>query len=147
MTTSPIIAKLADTPPIVGSVSIETNGSFAFDNSCKTAVVLAIWNSELTPSCMRAPPLDVMQTNGTRLSYATRTPRTKRSPTTEPIDPPMNSNSNTASTSGVDLMLPCITTSASVSPVSSSAADRRSGYLRVSLNFRLSIGSTSDPIS
>src|SRR5690349_19335258 len=45
----------------------------------------------------------------------------------------MNSNSNTASTSGVDLMLPCITTSESVSPVSSSAAERRSGYLRVSL--------------
>ena len=104
------------------------NGSRALVSSCSTAVVLAIWNSELTPSCMRAPPDAEMQTNGTRFSYATRTPRTKRSPTTEPIEPPMKSNSKQASTSGTLLMLPCITTSASVSPVSSSAAASRSGY-------------------
>src|SRR5438552_8950313 len=82
-----------------------------------------------------------------RFSYATRTPRTKRSPTTDPIEPPMKSNSNTAITSGAERMLPCMTTSASVSPVSSSAAESRSGYFRVSLNFRLSIGRTSEPIS
>ncbi len=117
------------------------------ESSCSTAVVFAIWKSELTPSCMRAPPLEVMHTNGMRFSYDTRTPRTKRSPTTEPIEPPMKSNSKTATTSGADLMLPCMTTSESVSPVSSSAAERRSGYLRVSLNFSVSIGSTSDPIS
>src|SRR6266550_203580 len=92
---SPIIAKLAETPPMVGSVRIDTNGSRALVSSCSTAVVFAIWNSELTPSCMRAPPLEVMHTNGMRFSYDTRTPRTKRSPTTEPIDPPMKSNSKT----------------------------------------------------
>ena len=32
------------------------------------AVVFAIWNSELTPSCMRAPPDAEMQTKGTRFS-------------------------------------------------------------------------------
>ena len=137
----------ADTPPIVGSVRIDTNGNCALVNSCNTAVVFAIWNSELTPSCIRAPPEAEMQTKGTRLSNATRTPRTKRSPTTDPIEPPMNSNSKHASTSGTPLMLPCITTSASVSPVSSRAAASRSGYFFWSLNLRLSTGTTSEPIS
>jgi hypothetical protein len=59
----------------------------------------------------------------------------------------MNSNSNAAMTSGTLAMLPCITTSASVSPVSSSAAARRSGYFFWSLNLSESIGRTSDPIS
>ena len=59
----------------------------------------------------------------------------------------MNSNSNAATTSGTPFTLPCMTTSASVSPVSSSAAASRSGYFFVSLNLRLSIGSTSEPIS
>ena len=57
-------------------------------------------------------------------TIATRTPRTKRSPTTEPIDPPMNSNSNAAATTPSDLTAPCITTRASVSPVASSEAVR-----------------------
>src|SRR5690242_1039449 len=137
----------ADTPPMVGSVRIDTKGRRALVSSWSTAVVFAIWNSELTPSCMRAPPDADTQTNGSRFSNATRTPRTKRSPTTEPIEPPMKSNSNTAVTSGTLFTLPCMTTSASVSPVSSSAASRRSGYFFVSLNFRLSTGTTSRPIS
>ena len=61
-------AKLADTPPIVGSVRIDTIGSRARASSCSTAVVFAIWNSELTPSCMRAPPEADPHTNGTRFS-------------------------------------------------------------------------------
>ena len=44
------------------------NGSRALVSSCSTAVVLAIWNSELTPSCMRAPPDAEMQTKGMRFS-------------------------------------------------------------------------------
>ena len=39
-------AKLADTPPIVGSVSTEMNGSFASASLAIIAVVLAIWNSD-----------------------------------------------------------------------------------------------------
>ena len=42
MTTSPMKAKLADTPPIVGSVRIEMNGCFAAVSWCSDAVVLAI---------------------------------------------------------------------------------------------------------
>ena len=92
---------------------------------------------------MRAPPVAVKQTNGRLWSSAACTPRTKRSPTTEPIEPPMNSNSKAAATSGTFFIAPCITTSASVSPVSFSASSRRSGYLRESRNFRVSTGVTS----
>ena len=49
---------------------------------------------------MRAPPVAVKQTKGTFCSIAVSTPRTKRSPTTEPIEPPMKSNSKQAATSG-----------------------------------------------
>ena len=76
---------------------------------------------------MRAPPEAVTQTNGSFCSIATRTPRTKRSPTTEPIEPPMKSNSNAAHTTPSALIEPCITTSASPSAVCSCASARRSG--------------------
>ncbi|MNR13728.1 hypothetical protein D3C85_1301540 [compost metagenome] len=85
--------------------------------------------------------------NGARASTAACTPRTKRSPTTEPIEPPMKRNSKAATTAGMLWILPCITTSASSSPVLSAAATRRSGYFLLSLNFRMSIGLTSAPIS
>ena len=49
---------------------------------------------------MRAPPVAVKQTNGSFCSIAVCTPRTKRSPTTEPIEPPMKSNSKQATTTG-----------------------------------------------
>ena len=75
---------------------------------------------------MRAPPEAVTQMKGSFCSIATRTPRTKRSPTTEPIEPPMKSNSKAAHTTPSDLIAPCITTSASPSAVSSCASARRS---------------------
>ena len=96
---------------------------------------------------MRAPPLAVKHTKGNFCSTASSTPRTKRSPTTDPIEPPMKSNSNAATTTGRVRMAPCSTTSASVSLVDSIASLRRSGYLRLSLNFRVSSGRTSEPIS
>ena len=52
-------------------------------------------------SCIRAPPVALMQMKGTFCSRAVWAPRTKRSPTTEPIDPPMNSNSKQATTTGI----------------------------------------------
>ena len=96
---------------------------------------------------MRAPPVDVMQMNGTFCSMAVPTPRTNRSPTTEPIEPPMKSNSKHAATTGTAHIEPPMTTRASVSPVSSIASCRRSVYLRLSLNFSASTGNTSCPIS
>src|SRR5260221_699044 len=125
-TTSPIMAKLADTPPMVGSVSTVTNGRRRSARSVSAAVVLAICRSDSAPSCMRAPPEAQTHTNGSVCSMATRTPRTKRSPTTEPIQPPMKSNSKAAHTRPSALIDPCITTSASPSAVCSCASVRRS---------------------
>jgi hypothetical protein len=122
ITTSPMKANEADTPPMVGSVSTLMNGSFFSDSLVSMAVVLAICISDSRPSCMRAPPVAVMQMNGTFCSRATWAPRTKRSPTTEPIEPPMNSNSKQATTTGRLMMEPPCTISASVSPVASIAA-------------------------
>ena len=96
---------------------------------------------------MRAPPVAVKQMKGTFCSMAVSTPRTKRSPTTLPMLPPMNSNSKQAATTLTECTAPPITTSASVSPVFSIASLMRSGYLRLSLNFSASTGTTSCPIS
>src|SRR5471030_409085 len=90
ITTSPRKANEADTPPMVGSVSTLMKGSFFSDSLVSMAVVLAICISDSKPSCMRAPPVAVMQMNGTFCSSATCAPRTKRSPTTEPMEPPRN---------------------------------------------------------
>ena len=59
----------------------------------------------------------------------------------------MKSNSKQAATTGMLITAPPITTSASVSPVFSSASFSRSGYFLLSLNFSASTGSTSWPIS
>src|SRR5882672_2172237 len=50
MTTSPIMAKLAETPPMVGSVSTEMNGSLCAASCVSAAVVLAICMRENKPS-------------------------------------------------------------------------------------------------
>ncbi len=59
-------------------------------------------------------------------STAFCTPRTKRSPSTEPIEPPMKSNSKAATTTGRALSVPCMTTIESDSPVLAAASTRRS---------------------
>ena len=46
------------------------NGSFASARRASIAVVLAICISDSSPSCMRAPPVAVMQMNGTFCSIA-----------------------------------------------------------------------------
>jgi len=50
ITTSPIMAKLADTPPMVGSVRTVMNGALRPVSCVKAAVVLAICMSEKSPS-------------------------------------------------------------------------------------------------
>ncbi|KAG0919155.1 hypothetical protein G6F31_021228 [Rhizopus arrhizus] len=59
----------------------------------------------------------------------------------------MNSNSKQASVAGTPRIEPLMTTSASVSPVCLTASCRRSGYLRVSLNFSVSTERVVWPIS
>ena len=98
MLRSPSIARLADTPPVVGSVSTEMNGSRACAMRASTALVLLICSSDSRPSCMRAPPLDEKQISGRRCSRQCSAPRAKRSPTTEPIEPPRKRNSNAQAT-------------------------------------------------
>jgi hypothetical protein len=96
---------------------------------------------------MRAPPVAVKHTSGDFSSSALSTARAKRSPTTEPIEPPMKAKSNAQATSGLPLSWPCIATSASRSPVAFCAALIRSEYFFWSLNFSTSVGPSLVPIS
>ena len=48
-------AKEAETPPVVGSVSTAIYNPFSL-NLAKAWLVFAIWNKEITPSCILAPP-------------------------------------------------------------------------------------------
>ena len=132
---------------MVGSVNTEMNGRRALESWCRHEVVLAICISDNRPSCMRAPPEAVKQTKGIFSSAQASTARANRSPTTEPIDPPIKLNSKAAAINGTLNTVPCITTSASVSPVAFSASSRRSLYFLLSLNLRVSMGTTSLPIS
>ncbi len=96
---------------------------------------------------MRAPPLAEKQTKGAPMSRARSAPRAKRSPTTEPIEPPMNAKSKAAATIGRCSRLPSSTISASRSPVAFWLDLIRSTYFFWSLNFRTSVGPSSAPIS
>src|SRR3569833_435991 len=90
MLRSPSIARLADTPPVVGSDITEMYGKWAWARADYAADVFAICINEYNASCMRAPPLAVKHTNGVRCSMAWSTPRLHLSPTTDPMDPPRN---------------------------------------------------------
>ena len=66
--TSPSMAKLAVTPPVVGSVSTREVGQPRLGRAAASAAeVLAICISERMPSCMRAPPEAETMMTGTRL--------------------------------------------------------------------------------
>ena len=132
---------------MVGSVSTEMNGRFFSRSKCSDALVLVICISDVRPSCIRAPPEAATQIKEQPSAAARRTPCTKRSPTTEPIEPPIKRNSNAATTTGWPCNSPFITTNASSSPVALRAALKRSGYFLLSLNFKISVGFTAAPIS
>ena len=64
-TTSPRLAKLASTPPVVGCVSTE---SIAPPESCSSSIAQIVFGSCMSariPSCIRAPPDAEMATSGT----------------------------------------------------------------------------------
>ena len=67
---SPSIAKLAVTPPVVGSVSTEMYGSRARSSRASAALIFAICISESAPSIMRAPPEQDTMITGSRRSIA-----------------------------------------------------------------------------
>ncbi len=91
---------------------------------------------------MRAPPVAEKQTSGARSASERSAARVNFSPTTEPIEPPMYSNSNAVATIGFDFNVPLIAISASFSPVAFCAAAMRSRYFFESRNFKGSIGSS-----
>ena len=68
------------------------------------------------PACARRRVAE-KHTSAQRCSMQWSTARLKRSPTTEPIEPPRNWNSNAQATTGSPCSLPASTTSASRSPV------------------------------
>ncbi len=126
--TSPTAANEANTPPVVGSDRIETNGTPATLNRSSAARVLASCMSASVPSCIRAPPDALTISSGTRAARACSAARVTFSPTTAPIEPPMNPKSMTHTASWVPPIAPVPQTAASRMPVASWAALRRSGY-------------------
>src|SRR5439155_1734254 len=88
--TSPWKAKEAATPPVVGSSSTLMYGCRTCRNRARAALLFAICISEKIASCIRAPPEAEKMMAGMRRSVARSKMRVTFSPTTEPIDPPMN---------------------------------------------------------
>ena len=78
------------TPPVVGSVRMLTKGIPASCSSARAAETLAICMSERIPSCILAPPVAEMMTRGRSSEWARSMSLATFSPTTDPIEPPMN---------------------------------------------------------
>jgi hypothetical protein len=84
--------------------------------------------SASVPSCIRAPPEADTTISGIRSTNASSAARVTFSPTTEPIEPPMNPKSMTQTATAWPSMAPTPHTAASRSPVASWADAIRSGY-------------------
>ena len=97
-------------------------GSFCAFNFCKAAEVFAICIKEIIDSCMRAPPDVEKHTKGLFVLIASSTPLTNFSPTTPPIEPPINLNSKAATIIGIDSKEPEAMTIASFSPLAATAS-------------------------
>src|SRR5882762_7658206 len=136
---SPSMAKLAVTPPVVGSVSTEMYGSFSSSSRASAAETLASCMRLIVPSIMRAPPEQEMAMNGWRVSIASSMPRVTFSPTTAPIEPPMKPNSMEHITTGRPLRWPSAVMTASFMPSFFMASFRRAAYALVSTNLSGSV--------
>ena len=79
---------------------IEMNGTPAIRRRSVAATVLASCMRASVPSCIRAPPLADTTISGVRVLRAASAARVTFSPTTAPIEPPMNPKSMTQMTSG-----------------------------------------------
>ena len=122
---SPSIAKLAVTPPVVGSVRIEMYGSRARSSRASAPQIFAICMSDSAPSIIRAPPEHETMMTGCRRSIARSMARVIFSPTTTPMLPPMNPYSIEATIAGWPSIAPDATIIASLRPVDSMLAFRR----------------------
>ena len=103
MFTSPSIAKLAVTPPVVGSVRTEMYGSRPRSSRASAALIFAICISDSAPSIIRAPPDAETMTTGSRAAIARSIARVIFSPTTTPMLPPMKPYSIAATTHSMPL--------------------------------------------
>ncbi len=92
------------------------------------AIVLASCMSDSVPSCIRAPPDAETTTRGMRSACAASAARATFSPTTAPIEPPMNPKSMTQMEIRRPSIRPVPQTAASRRPVATWAAVIRSGY-------------------
>jgi hypothetical protein len=133
------MAKLAVTPPVVGSVRSEMKGSRSSARRLRAAEVLAICMRERIPSCIRAPPEAETMSRGMRFWMASSMARVIFSPTTDAMLPPRNANSKTARATGWPPIRPTPVSTASSRPVLPRAALTRSVYRLVSLKPRGSL--------
>ena len=122
---SPNMAKLAVTPPVVGSAITEMYGTFASSSSPRPDDILANCIRLVTPSIMRAPPDDATITSGCPVASERSTARAMVSPTTHPILPPMKEYSITLSTTLYGPIVPRALMIASFRPVSLRAFSSR----------------------
>ena len=91
--TSSSDAHEAKTPPVVGDRYTIADNSPDLACSSTAVTVRGIWIRAAIPSCIRAPPVRVTATTGSRRSTARRNERTIFSPATAPIVPPKISKS------------------------------------------------------
>src|SRR6185369_11274451 len=136
---SPSMANEAVTPPVVGSVRTEINGTWAWSSRASAAEILANCMRLITPSIMRAPPEAETMTIGTRVSVACSMARVMASPTTAPILPPMNAYSIELTITVCPFNLPRALITASFSPVSACACFSRAEYALRSTKCRGSV--------
>ena len=137
------MAKLAVTPPVVGSVSTEMNGRPARSRRASAAEVFAICISDSAPSIIRAPPEHDTITTGALRSIARSIARVIFSPTTTPMLPPMNEYSIEAMTVSMPSSRPVAVTTASFMPVEAIVDSRRLLYGLVSWNSSGSVDTRS----
>ncbi len=123
---SPSMAKLAVTPPVVGSLRRLMNNPPASSKRARAALVFAICMSDSVDSCMRAPPLQLTMSSGCRSRVACSMVRVSFSPTTLPMLPIMKVGSIAAIISGRPLMNARPDTSASGLPLFIRSAVNRS---------------------
>ena len=107
------MAKLAETPPVVGEVRTTIYGIFASSSFTVAPAVFAICIREMIPSCIRAPPDAVYRITGRFSLTASSIMSVIRSPTIRPMLPIMNRGSITPSMIGIPPMvaLPALTAS------------------------------------
>ena len=125
--TSPRLAKLAVTPPVVGSVRMERKKPPFSPKRASAALVLAICIRERMPSCIRAPPLAEKMMSGSRYRPAYSMARVSFSPTAALMLPRKKRPSRTPTTHLRPSTLPTAVTAASFSPVFFRAASSLAG--------------------